>query len=217
MDNNLYTSRSERQMKRRRNERFLFSSIAIAVLFVFMLVFFIFKGNNDAKVADGGENDTNDSTELVETDSDVNSKEPVKDATTEIDETDSNSNSTNFSTDDFSDDIVIQSIESSDENVIEAFVGNWSPMGTTQEEPHTVNYDQESQDWLERREALLYVTKINEDDLIEHWHGNGGEQKVIAVIEDKPSGDLYRIYLSWIENEGWQPTLVELIKEYVKP
>lgn len=216
MDNNLYTSRSERQMKRRRNERFLFSSIAIAVLFVLMLVFFIFKGDNGTKVADGETNETNDSTELVETDSDGNSEEPVKDTTTDIDETESDSNSSIVAMNDLPDDIVIQSIESSDENVIEAFVGNWSPIGTIQAEQHEVSFDKESQDWLERREAILYVTKINEDDLIEHWHGNGGEQKVIAVIEDKPTGDLYRIYLSWIENEGWQPTLVELIKEYVK-
>lgn len=214
MDNNLYTSRSERQMKRRRNERFLFSLIAIAVLFVLMLVFFIFKGDNDAKVAISDENESKESTELTETDPENNPDENLME---ESDATELDSESSEFGMGDFPDDVVIQSIDSSDENVIEAFVGNWSPIGTIQEEPHTVSFDKDSQDWQERREALLYVTKIHEDDLIEHWHGNGGEQKVIAVIEDRPSGDMYRIYLSWIEHEGWQPTLVELIKEYVQP
>lgn len=205
MNNNLYTSRSERQIKRRRNERFLFSLIAVAVLFVLMLVFFIFKGDNGAKVANKDKVEPNESTELTETD----------DSHTDSDEElATESNLSQVTSDDSSDDITIQSIESTDENVIEAFVGNWPPIGTSQEEPHTTKYEEDSQDRIEIRQAVLNVTRINKDNLTEHWIGNGGEQKVIATVEDNASGDIYRIYLSWIENEGWQPTLVELLKEY---
>src|SRR5699024_273498 len=149
---------------------------------------------NNITTEDVGETD-----EQVETD----------DSETEVDESEEN--------DFFSDDVVIQQIDSNDSNVIEAFVGNWPPIGTIQEEPHTTEYDDDSQDRIEIREAILNVTNIKEDDLTELWVGNGGDQKVIANVEDRSNSDIYRIYLSWVEAEGWQVTLVERIKEFKSP
>lgn len=192
-----YPSRSERQTKRRKNERILYILISIAVLFFILLLIFIF------------------------TDKDEDTKEPIEEETNievESEEEDLEPETTRIVTsEDESDDIVIQEIESSDENVMEAFVGNWEPIGTEQEEPHTTNFDDGSTDRKEIKEAVLSVTQIEADQLIEHWIGNGGEQKVIATVEDWSNNEYYRVYLSWIKNEGWQVTLVEKIKELDNP
>lgn len=205
MQNKKYTSRTEKQMKRRKNERLIYSLIGVAVLFLIILLIFIFSGNNK-----GDDQKTNSSNEeeiaQAEADDEADDSVDEFESMTEIAQSDK-----------LPDDTVIQQIDSDDNNVIEAFVGNWPVIETSQEEPHTVNYDDNSQDRIEIKEAILLVTNISEDDLIEHWVGNGGDQKVIATVENRSNNNYYRIYLSWIENEGWQVTLVERIKEIDNP
>ena len=47
------------------------------------------------------------------------------------------------------------------------------------------------------------------------WHvGNGGEQKVIATVSNRAKTEYYRVYLDWIDGEGWKPTLNERITGY---
>lgn len=57
------------------------------------------------------------------------------------------------------------------------------------------------------------VTGIPEDNMIEWWVGNGGDQKVVATVSDREETETYRVYLSWVDNEGWQPTKLETLVE----
>lgn len=201
-----YSSRSARTKKRRKNERLLYSFIGVAVLFVIMLSVFVFTGKN--KVEQANKTKETNVTEITESD---NLMEESPDEAQENEKAAENEEASNL--DHFDEDVVVQEIESNDPNVIEALVGNWEPVGTTQEEPHTTNYTDESDDRREIKEAIMYVTNIVEDNLTEHWVGNGGEQKVIAHVEDQSTQDKYTVYLSWVEDEGWQPTLVERVEE----
>src|SRR5690625_7127254 len=63
-----------------------------------------------------------------------------------------------------------EEIESTDDNVIEAYTGKWQPNGTIQEGPHTTNYDDGSQDRIEIKQAVMSATGLGED-LTEHWIG----------------------------------------------
>lgn len=108
--------------------------------------------------------------------------------------------------------VEIEQVDPSDDDVIEAYTGDWPPVGTEQEGAHTTNYNDGSQDRIEIKQAIMSVTGLSED-LIEHWIGNGGDQKVIATVANQENLEFYRIYLSWIDNQGWQVTKVERLKE----
>lgn len=199
MKSNNYPSRSERQRKRRKNERILYSLIAIFILSLGMLIFFISKGSTDLKEEQADRNEVEERLGQEESEDYIDENDEI-----EFDE-------------EYEEEIVIQYVDSDDENVIEAFVGNWPPIGTNQSEPHTTNFEDGSDDRNEIRKAVLQVTNIDEENLLELWIGNGGEQKVIANVQDRSNDDIYRVYLSWIEYEGWQVTLVEKLKEYTGP
>ena|SRR5699024_2784759 len=110
--------------------------------------------------------------------------------------------------------VELKEIESSDSNVIKAYEGDWDPIGTKQEGPHTTTYDDGSDDRIEIREAVLMVTDLKEDNLEEQWIGRGGEQKVIATVSNKDLTEIYRVYLDWVDEEGWQPTKYEELEYY---
>lgn len=206
MDDNRQLSRSYRQAKRRRNQRIMYSFILLAILFFVILLILIFTGSSDDK-----QNDSNNGeTEEVIADASNDDFDEANNNDNEIEE-EVNQNNENEQ----EQEIVIQYIDSDDDNVIEAYVGNWPPMGTVQEEPHITDFTKDSIDWIEMREAVLFATNISEDDLVELWFGNGGEQKVIATVKNRSTDEIYRVYLSWVEESGWQPTRVEKLKEYI--
>ena len=100
-----------------------------------------------------------------------------------------------------------------DDNVIEAFTQNWQPVGTEQEGPHTTQFVVDSQDWEEMEKAIRAATGLTEADMTTWFIGNGGDQKAIGTVTNKAGTEIYRVYLSWVENQGWQPTLVEVLRE----
>lgn len=103
--------------------------------------------------------------------------------------------------------------EEDDENVIDRYIKDWEPVGTVQEEPHEVNYAKDSIDREEMALAVALATGLKEEDTITWWVGNNGVQKVKVTVSDRMQEEFYRVYLSWIEEEGWMPTLVEILKE----
>ncbi|WP_067727338.1 YrrS family protein [Oceanobacillus damuensis] len=103
--------------------------------------------------------------------------------------------------------------EPSDDNVAEAYTGDWEPVGTEQEGPHTTNYSDGSQDRIEIKRAASTATGIDESEMVEWWVENGGDQKVVATVSDSEETNVYRVFMSWVDNEGWQPTKVELLIE----
>lgn len=111
-------------------------------------------------------------------------------------------------------DVQLEEIESDDNNIIKAYKGDWQPVGTEQEGPHTTSYDEGSADRIEIKRAAMMVTGIEEANMTEHWIGRGGEQQVIATVSDRTNEGFYRIYMQWIEGEGWQPTKVEELEHY---
>lgn len=198
-------TRADRHLKRRKNKRNILFFSLLAFLFVIILFSLIIFGNKDNK-----ESMANEEVEI---------EEPSSDDTAKSDGTeDEDINNEDFETEivDHIEEVVIQQVDSTDENVLEAYTGNWQPIGTTQEGPHTTNYNSGSTDRIEIKNAVSLVTGIDPAQMIEHWVGNNGEQKVISTVENKQTNDLYQVYLTWIDEEGWQVTRVERIKEIIE-
>jgi len=109
-------------------------------------------------------------------------------------------------------DIKTKSVKSSDDNVAEAFTGNWKPVGTKQSGSHTTNYDDGSQDRNEMENAIKSATGLS--TMTTWWIERGGEQKVIATVSNKSDeSEVYRVHLKWVKDKGWKPTKVELLKK----
>lgn len=213
-------SRINKFEKRRKNTKFLnYALITASALILFLAVMWIFGGEND-ETADTDKVESNDDgsffheVDEVEEKNEGETAEQQNDEESASEEEEGGAQDPQDETGD-EDEIVTVEAEPSDENVKEAVMGNWPPVGTSQTGPHTTNFNTGSQDRIEIKQAVSLVTGISENDMIEWWVENGGEQKVIATVSDKTESDpeTYRVYLSWIDNEGWQVTKLETLIE----
>src|SRR5690625_91136 len=221
MNDNRGYSRINRYQKRRNNKRSLLLLSSLALLFIVLLISLI--ALNKGKQDNNANQQPQDSVETSLESDESNANESEEDGQGEDNETvDGVGNEENETTFDdensYSEESVSDEIEviedSSDDNVIRAYTGNWEPIGTSQVGEHVTNYNDGSDDRIEIKHATSNVTGIAEDDMIEWWVGNDGPQKVFSVISDKEKTDYYKVYLSWIDHEGWQVTKVEKIKEF---
>lgn len=172
--------------KRRKNKRNLWFFIALAVLFFIILLSLI---TSNKKV------DVEENKEIEE---EVN----LIDETEEVEEPETNRDS-----------VTIEEVESEDPNVLKAYIGDWSPLGTEQVGPHTTTFTNGSRDRIEIKEAVVQVTELDPDDMVEWLVENGGDQKVIATVSDSNESEIYRVYLSWVDEQGWQVTKVETLEK----
>lgn len=199
-------SRAERHKKRRKNKRKVLFFAGLAVVFCVILFSLIVFGNKEGTATQETSDKTDElETKIVKSDDDegedpINSID-VGDTVEAIDEEDKEK-------------VEIEEIESQDSNVIKAYEGDWKPIGTEQVGPHTTNYNDGSDDRAEIKKAVAAVTGIEEDKMIEHWVGNGGDQKVISTVQDEANDDIYRVYLEWIDEDGWQVKKVEKIHTF---
>lgn len=121
------------------------------------------------------------------------------------------------STEDDEEDVEKEEIEII-ENPVDDFVSSsiidpaWVPIGTAQFGEHVSLYDGTSVDWKEKEQALLYATELTPDNIIFHKIGNGGSpQKSIGIVSSLDQTDMYRVYLEWIDGEGWKPVQVDIL------
>ena len=107
-------------------------------------------------------------------------------------------------------------VEESDEPNVEKDMVNpdWKPIGTEQTGEHVSSYDLGTVDWQEKVKATSYATGIPEDNMtVWYIEGNGGPQKSMATVTAKDTKTPYRVFLQWVDGQGWQPTKVQELKE----
>jgi flagellar basal body-associated protein FliL len=107
-------------------------------------------------------------------------------------------------------------IEESDEpNVKKSIVHpEWKPVGTQQTGEHVSQYDDSSIDWNEKVQALSYATGIPEGNMtVWYIEGNGSPQKSIGTVSAKDNSTVYRVYLQWVDGQGWKPTKMQELVE----
>jgi FtsZ-interacting cell division protein ZipA len=212
-------SRVDKFEKRRKNTKSITILVAIGViLLVFLLGFWIFGGNDDKAAKDENNNGASQSEEKnSEKDGDEKA-----DQFTRIEEKEEQSSGQNGNQEqqdkegeasETNGEVETKQVQPSDDNVIEAYIGDWQPIGTEQTGTHTTDYNDGSQDRKEIAKAVSEVTGLQEESMVTHWVGNGGEQKVEATVSDANNSQIYRVYLTWIDERGWKPTKVEKLKQ----
>lgn len=207
------SSRMNKYDKRRKNTQainiLLFLGTCLLILLIFIFIFkpkskkeiYQEKNMNNFQAEEYEEHDTN-----LQTEEETNNKDKNHDH---------NEISITEEEEDFSSDYrenveAISRLSSEDENVISAYTKHWDPIGTNQAEPHITRFEKDTDDWMEMEKAMGIATEL--DEFITWWIGNDGDQRVVGTITTIDQTDTYRVYLSWVPNEGWQPTRVEILK-----
>ncbi|HLS07031.1 MAG TPA: DUF1510 family protein [Bacillota bacterium] len=224
MDHDHQLSRVKKYQKRRSVMRSITIFSILGVLLLFGLIFMLFWGNDeepDALNDPSGVEESLASEDQLEQEasdhdddvteasvSDDSESEQADDSVDPNEHTEGEKEQTEQMVDNQS--VEVNAVSTDDPNVIEALEGEWQPVGTTQEEPHTVQFNQESVDWKEMVTAIETVVSI--DDMLIHWIGNGGDQKAIATVSTPDHSEIYRVFLSWVPHKGWQPTRLEQLE-----
>lgn len=107
----------------------------------------------------------------------------------------------------------ITTIPSTEPHVAETIIDeNWEPIGTQQTGAHVSLYDGESVDWYEKKKAIAYATGMSEDQMIFWRIQNGGSpQKSVGIVSSLDKSDKYRVYLEWVDGEGWKPVKMDIL------
>ncbi|HLQ73335.1 MAG TPA: YrrS family protein [Bacillota bacterium] len=199
-------SRSARQDKRRKNNRLIVTLISLGSILAILLI---------AMLVIGSDND-DESEQLVDDGVEESEKEDEEEQSNDdflVIEEDENNEEQSEQDEEDEEEVSYEHehVDSDDDNVLEAYKANWDPIGTSQTEPHTVNFDEDSKDREEMKKAIQIATEL--DEMVIWWIGNDGDQKVTATVSPMDESLTYRVYLTWEENHGWKPTLVEQLVE----
>lgn len=203
-------SQKNKNNQNNRSDFVLKLSIGLLIIAIFILLLeFFYPGSNGANEKDIvlGSNKESESVVIAEESSEV-SQEEENDEVDETEEEESSEEST--------DEIAIREVPSTDPNVIKAYAADWEPIGTTQSGTHVTNYNDGSADRVEIKRATAQATGVSEDDMVEYWIGNDGEQRVTATIMQLSSGKYFKTYLTWNDGKGWQVTRYDEIREAVQ-
>ncbi|WP_087971754.1 YrrS family protein [Oceanobacillus rekensis] len=212
-------SRLNKFEKRRKNTKTISIFLIVGAFLLLLLLGIWFFGGGDSETdLTANEEEKSSDFLITEEDDEESGSETENDSSENNSTTDEESKKENESEEDENnseenEEEQTEPAEPSDDNVEEAYTGNWEPVGTEQEGPHTMNFNDGSQDRIEIKSAASMVTGIPESEMVEWWVGNNGDQKAIATVSHKAETEVYRVFLSWIENEGWQPTKVEILIE----
>ncbi|WP_050180961.1 YrrS family protein [Domibacillus robiginosus] len=212
------SSRAERKTKRRKTNRILNTAIAVVVLLIVIVGFTIFAGGNDEETAapeTAPETKQDQSTAVSDEETE---KEQAADTTEEPAETEEpveekEPSETEKESADEEKEVVVS--EGTEPNVEKEIVDpNWEGVGTTQSGAHTSSFEMDSTDWEEKEQALAYATGIPQEDMTVWYISGNGPQGAIGTVSPKSNQDeAYRVYIEWVDGEGWKPTKVQELEE----
>jgi hypothetical protein len=219
-------SRSTQRAKRRKTNLILNSLIVIVLLLIIIVSYSIFFGGDDKasnpvnnqpieSTEDTEENiqDEGNSDEVAEEGS--TGSESVKDGEetnmdTPVDNEESNLDSSTL-VESESNDVVTEG--GVDSNVKKTITNpNWQPIGTVQTGEHVTVYDETAIDWKEMLTSISYGTGLDLTNMTVWRLGRdkqGGTNQSVATVSSKDESVIYRVYIQWIDSQGWKPTKIE--------
>lgn len=227
MDNFDKNSRVNKFEKRRKNTNVITILMVVGVvLLITLFVIWLVGGKKQDNPSESSTSEENNGNETINLENNLTNENDEKkgneyqtgdNANVDNDEDNANvdnNENENEKESDQNENIEINEIESSDnDNVVSTYTANWQPIGTEQSEPHETPYQKDTVDWKEMEEAIGLAARLDPDDMITWFIGNDGEQKAVGTVSPSDNSETYRVYISWITNEGWKPTQVEILKE----
>ena len=210
--------RYEKRAKRRRINK-IFNVVTIVAVFLtifFAMKLLVFNGNS-SELANSNVDQTSQQKDTSSPSSNEGSKNTGESNENNGEMTDgqASDDGENQSTNDSSSGDRVVSVGDPESNVLNVIVDpSWKPIGTEQSEPHVAVYDDQSIDWTEMIKAASYGTGLSQTEMILWWiENNGSPQKAAVTVTSKDQQQIYRVYIEWIEKEGWMPTKIEQLKE----
>ncbi|OUB85076.1 YrrS family protein [Bacillus wiedmannii] len=89
---------------------------------------------------------------------------------------------------------------------------SWKPIGTVQGAKPEMKFKEGTVDWSEMKQAISYAVDVPESQLIFDFIGNNGDNKAYGSVRDKQSNKKYKVDIDWVENQGWKPASVQVLK-----
>ncbi|MGK8608752.1 YrrS family protein [Bacillus thuringiensis] len=89
---------------------------------------------------------------------------------------------------------------------------SWKPIGTKQGAKPEMKFKEGTVDWNEMKKAISYAVDAPESQLIFDFIGNNGNNKAYGNVRDKQSNKKYKVDIDWVENQGWKPVSVQVVK-----
>lgn len=211
-------SRLDMRAKRRKTNKVLNTAIALVLLLIIFVSIKIFFSNDDEKASEN-KTETVSSTVKTETENKSshtdNSKEESKDKNTaDKNSTNEEKNSEDVTSEDIEDQQIVTDGGSNSEVKKTVVNPSWKPIKSSQTTGPAQNYDASGVDWAEMVQAITYATGFDEGngDILKRLENNGPKKSVGTIVK-KDSQQIYRVYLEWVDNEGWKPVLVEELSE----
>lgn len=212
-DSNNRFSRTDLQ-KKKKTDRYLNILIGIVVVAIIVSAAVIFSPKDSTKE----EEDSPNSEQSSENERDEPQENKQDDDNLPVEDGQENSEIDEALDEDLNDEnpdaLDREVIEDVDDPVVEQTIidHNWQPIGTTQQGEHVSVYDKSSVDWQEKIRAIEYATGLVEDNMTVWRLQNGGSpQKSIGIVSTKNQDEKYRVYLEWIDGEGWMPEKMDIL------
>lgn len=202
-------TRLERR-KKRKEDRFLNMLIAAVVVAIIIIAVTVLTGDKEKSKEEPVKDDDQEIIEPQDEQEELN--EPEEDATEGKEEEEQ---SEADEKEDIEEPADVEVTEDPNDPVVSKSIVDpaWAPIGTSQQGEHVSLYDGNSLDWQEKLQALTYTTGLPADDMIVWKLKNGGSpQKSIGIVSSKDKAEKYRVYLEWVDGEGWQPVQMDLLE-----
>lgn len=207
------SSRAQRKTKRRKTNRILNTAIAVVVLLIIIVGFTIFAGGNDEEPAAPEETKQDQTAAVSDEETEETVEKPTDETTEEPAETEEPAGEEETEEKPADEEVVVS--EGTEPNVEQDIVNpNWEGVGTTQSGEHTSSFETDSADWQEKEQALAYATGIPLSDMTVWYISGNGPQAAIGTVSPKSNkNEAYRVYIEWVDGEGWKPTKVQKLEE----
>jgi cobalamin biosynthesis protein CobT len=204
------------QRVKRKKANVVLNSLIIVVLLLIVIVSINIFGKDDKSIAESNEEQTAASTVEKDSETDEQTENEGQTDTSDRDQEDASdkdkSSDENQSEQDenINDEEQVESEEESNTDENETIENpDWESVGTSQIEP-AQDYVKGGVDWNEQIRAVSSATGFDQgkgDTLIKLE--NNGPKKSAATVLIKETDQQYRVYLEWVDGEGWKPALVE--------
>lgn len=108
-------------------------------------------------------------------------------------------------------DVQVEQVE--DGVVVERWTSeSWQPYPTEQEGPHASVYQKGHIDYEEKISAVYSVIPLEQSNsILLRIQNNGSPQTSRAIVTNMDKTEIYRVFIEWVDEEGWQPTMVEVL------
>lgn len=89
---------------------------------------------------------------------------------------------------------------------------SWAPYPTKQEGPHASVYQKGHIDYEEKLSAIYSVIPLEQSNsILLRIQNNGSPQTSRAIVTNMDKTEIYRVFIEWVDGEGWKPTMVEVL------